>query len=236
MDERRIRAALRDAGLEYLHDLNAELVEQLSIWLQRLASAPRNLTAIRDPDAALQKHAIEPLLGRHRLIAADLPVPHGPMIDIGSGNGAPGLPIALCEPHRPALLIDSRAGAAEFLEGTLAAIAAKQVSVRCARAEEAARGPTREQFALAVSRAAAPPPAALELALPFLHIGGVAALWTGRLSEEELAQCNAVMSALGAVPTPIDAPELLVATKQRPTDPRFPRRWSQIRRGPPTAA
>ncbi len=238
MDQRRIQHALDAAGLTYLADLNPHIAAQLQTWLRMLARSDRNLTAIRDAEAALHKHVVEPLVGRHQLIAADLPVPHGPMIDIGSGNGSPGLPIALCEPTRPALLLDARSGAASFLSEVTAAIGAEQISVHCGRAEQVAHSKQRETFALAVSRAAAPPPAALELTLPFLQVGGVAAIWTGPLSTDALCVCADTATTLGAVLTPIHSSHtehhrILVATKQHHTDAQFPRRWNQIRRGPP---
>lgn len=238
MDERRIQHALDAAGLAYLAELNPHIAAQLDTWLRMLSRSERNLTAIRDAEAALHKHVVEPLVGRDQLIAADLPLPHGPMIDIGSGNGSPGLPIALCEPTRPAVLLDARAGAASFLSDVTAAIGAEQISVRCGRAEEAAHRELRETFVLAVSRAAAPPPAALELTLPYLQLGGVAAIWTGTLSADALRVCAETAASLGAVLTPIDStgtdqPGILVATKQHHTDGQFPRRWKQIRRGPP---
>ena len=233
IDERQIRTALDVAGLSYVEDLNPRIATQLSVWLNAMLAAPRNLTAVRKPDAAVQKHVIEPLTGRHRLIGADLPVPHGAMIDIGSGNGAPGLPIALCEPNREATLLDSRAGAAAFLNEVIARIDAPQIRVLHERAELAVQAGLRERFALAVSRAAATPATVMELMAPYLQVGGVAVAWTGELSEAHTQSVARALEVLGAELTPIDPPpDILVATKIRPTDPRYPRSWNQIRRQP----
>ena len=233
IDQQQIREALSLAGLSYVEDLNPNLAAQLSIWLSGMLTAPRNLTAIREPEAAIHKHVIEPLAGRHRLIGADLPVPHGPMIDIGSGNGAPGLPYALCEPERASTLLDSRTGVANFLSEIVALLDAPHIGVLRERAELAARTEMREGFSLAISRAVAPPATALELMVPFLQVGGIAAAWTGELSlaEKQLAELTA--HELGAEITPIDPPEdILVATKIRPTNSRYPRSWNQMRRRP----
>ncbi len=235
--EHQIRDAIDAAGLSYVQDLNPKLAAQLSVWLTMLLAAPRNLTAIREPQAAIQKHVIEPLAGRHRLISADLPVPHGPMIDIGSGNGAPGLPFALCEPDRQATLLDSRIGAAAFLEEVIAQVEAPQISAIHERAETAAHTNLRARFALALTRATAPPAAAMELVIPFLQVGGVAAAWTGELSETDTESVSQVLEVLGAELTPIDPPpDIIVATKIRPTEDRYPRSWNQIRRRPPSRA
>ena len=233
-DERQIIRALDRAGLHDLPQLHPQLARQLSQWLRAMLAEPRNLTAIRDPDAAIARHAVEPLLGRRRLIDADLPVPHGPMIDIGSGNGAPGLPFALCEPQREAVLLDARAGATRFLRAAIERIGAARISVLDQRAELAARAEeSRARFALALSRAAAPPPIALELAIPFLCVGGIAMLWTGELDADAVDRLNRAAEILGAAPTPLDPPcGITVFTKVRATDRRYPRPWNQIRRQP----
>ena len=233
IDERQIRAALSGAGLSYVQDLNPRLTAQLAAWLNLLLAAPRNLTAVRDPEAAIRKHVIEPLSGRHRLIAADLAIPHGPLIDVGSGNGAPGLPFALCEPQRRTTLLDSRRGASRFLEQVLEQIDSPQINVLQQRAEQAAHSDLRGRFALSVTRAAAAPTVALELSVPFLQVGGIAAAWTGELSPAENEAVALALGELGAEPTPIDPPsDILVATKIRETDPAYPRSWNRIRRQP----
>ncbi len=233
IDQQQIREAIGLAGLSYVEDLNPNLAAQLSIWLSGMLDAPRNLTAIREPEAAIHKHVIEPLAGRHRLIGADLPMPHGPMIDVGSGNGAPGLPFALCEPERASTLLDSRTGVADFLSETVALLDAPHIGVLRERAELAAHTDMREGFSLAISRAVAPPATALELMLPFLQVGGIAAAWTGELPLAETHLAEQTAHELGAEITPIDPPQdILVATKIRPTNSIYPRAWNQMRRRP----
>lgn len=233
IDPERIARQLEQAGLGYVAKLNPSITRQLALWLDALLDQPRNLTAVRTPRAAIAKHILEPLAGRHRLIHADLPVPHGPIIDIGSGNGAPGLPIALCEPQRSATLLDSRRGAAQFLTSVVDRLDDVQIEVVNRRAEQAAHTELRNHFSLAVTRAAAPPPIAMELLIPFLHIGGIAMLWTGAISEQPLDEVRVVATELGAELTMLDHPhDIVAATKLRATDDRFPRSWNQIRRKP----
>ncbi len=230
---RQIEDAIDAAGLRYVQQRNPDICVQLSVWLSELLTAPRNLTAIRDPEQAIARHVIEPLRGRDRLIGSDLAVPHGRLIDIGSGGGAPGLPFALCEPGRAATLLDSRAGAGEFLDGVVRRINAPWIEVLRTRAEAAARSPLRETCALALSRAAAPPTIALELMIPFLQTGGISVAWTGELSEVDHARAATTAAALGAELTPIDGQQdLLVATKARATESTYPRSWQRIRRRP----
>ncbi len=227
----RILAALTDAHLRHLLAPNPNLHDHLAQWLEALLASPRNLTAVREPELALAKHILEPLSGWNRILNADLPVPHGPLIDIGSGNGAPGLPIALAEPQRRALLLDSRSGAVDFLSKATAAH--PRIQTRNDRAESAASGALRERFAVAVSRAAAPPPIALELCLPLLDLGGLLAAWTGSLDDAQQQQLIEIADTLGAIVAPIDtAPDIFVALKSRRTPDTYPRRWTQIRRAP----
>lgn len=231
LSSERVRFALADARLTHWLAINPGLPAQLAQWLNALFASPHNLTGVRDPELALSKHALESLRGWNQILNADLPVPHGPLIDIGSGNGAPGLPIALAEANREATLLDSRASAAEFLEHVRAGD--HRIQVRAERAELVAHGKLRESFAVALTRAAAPPPVALELCLPLLNLGGLLVAWTGPLDRDTLRQLDAAAAKLGAIRAPIhDAPELLVAIKIRPTDHTYPRRWPAIRRAP----
>ena len=233
LDPERIRRRLQRSGLAYVEDLNPSIARQLSLWLNLLLTQPRNLTAVRTPQDAVAKHVIEPLLGRHRLIRSDFPVPHGPIIDIGSGNGAPGLPIALCEPQRPTTLLDSRASAAQFLMSVVDRLDDVRIEVRNQRAEQAASTDLRDHFSLALTRATAPPPIAMELSIPFLHVGGIAMLWTGELGTQSLEELSVAAAQLGAELTMPDPPrDIIVATKLRATIDRFPRSWNQIRHRP----
>ncbi len=231
--EHRIEEALEAAGLR----VGARAREQLAIWLEALLAQPRNLTGVREPAEAAAKHVIEPLRGFEAVLGADIAVPHGPMVDVGSGNGAPGLPIGLAHPDRPLMLLDSRASAVEFLRTLPGLLDAPQVEARLGRAEEASE--LRGRFAVALTRAAASPPVALELTLPLLAVGGVLIAYAR--PPDDLAPLRAAAETLGAVMMPISGPvteargadvELIAAVKARPTPAGYPRRWPQIRRRP----
>ena len=230
--ERQIQDALRNAGLR----VDAHARQQLARWLTALLAQPRNLTAVTDPAEAVAKHIIEPLRGFETVLNADIAVPHGPIIDIGSGNGAPGLPIALAYPNRPITLLDSRAAAADFLR-TLPNLLTPpqttpnttQITVHHGRAEQATE--LRGRFALALTRAAAPPRIALELAIPTLDIGGILIAYAHPPNNP--AELDRTTRALGAAPIPLpNEPELIAAVKTTPTPPTYPRPWNQIRRRP----
>lgn len=222
---RLIDEALEAAGLR----LVPRAREQLALWLGALLAERRNLTGVREPSAAVAKHVVEPLAGFEAVLGADIAVPHGPLVDVGSGNGAPGLPIGLVYPDRSVLLLDSRAASVEFLAGMPGLLGAPQIGVRLGRAEEAVD--LRGRFAVAVTRAAAAPAAALELALPLLDIGGVLAMWAR--PPAELRELEGAAEALGGALMPLGAGvELIAAVKTGPTPAGYPRRWAQIRRRP----
>ena len=223
--ERLIGDALEAAGLR----VGSRARGQLALWLGALLGQPRNLTAVREPAEAVAKHVIEPLLGFEAVLAADVAVPHGAMIDVGSGNGAPGLPVGLAYPDRPLTLLDSRGAAVEFLRTLPGLLDAPQISVRQGRAEQAAE--LRGRFAVALTRAAANPWAALELTIPLLDVGGVLIAYAR--PPDDPAPLEAAAETLGAAIMPIEADvELIAAVKTRATPERYPRAWPQIRRRP----
>ena len=227
--ERLIGDALEAAGLR----VGGRAQGQLALWLGALLEQPRNLTAVREPAEAVAKHVIEPLLGFEAVLDADIAAPHGAMIDVGSGNGAPGVPVGVAYPDRPLTLLDSRGAAVEFLRTLPRLLDAPQIAVRHGRAEQAAD--LRGRFAVALTRAAANPRAALELTIPLLDVGGVLIAYAR--PPDDPAPLEAAAETLGAVIMPVSGPvkaevELIAAVKTRATPDRYPRAWPQIRRRP----
>lgn len=229
-----VQAALAAAGLPQDPRLTRSLAAFLAALLQ--ANTHLNLTRITDPADALTRHLIEPLAG-WRLLAPRLPP--GPLFDVGSGGGAPGLPIAIVDPQRQVVLIESRRRKADYLQATVTALALPNVRVIHARAEVVARGPDRQTAAAAIARAVAPLPAALELLLPLLAVQGWATLFAGPALTAQLPDATAAAPHLGAdPPTVLDvtwtdstrAVKLALAHKSAPTPDRFPRSPAAIGR------
>ena len=94
----------------------------------------------------------------------------GPIVDVGSGNGSPGIPLAVSLPDREVTLLESNRRKADFLERAGQELA--NVRVVWGRAEE-----QEESFGVALAKALAPPPVALEWLLPLVVEGGAAVLW-----------------------------------------------------------
>ncbi len=147
----------------------------------------------------------------------------GPVVDVGSGGGSPGIPVAAALSERSVTLLESSAGKCAFLERLARDF--PNVSVVRGRAEE--QEPDR--FGVALARALAPPPVALEWALPLVAPGGAAILFVGPSAERGAV---AHVSALLGGAEPEAHPGFLVVLKLEPTLRGFPRRPGMARKRP----
>lgn len=200
-----------------------------------------NLTAIREPAAIAREHVLDSLaavpLLRERGIDA--------FVDLGSGGGFPGLPLAVALPARRALLVDSIGKKARFLATVVAALDddgllwAGTTEVAARRAEELATDAShRERWPGVVARAVAGLAELAELAFPLLARGGSLVAWKRAPFAEELDEAEAVLGVLGGGrievrPVGIEGLEdhVLVAIEKRgPTPARFPRSPAERRR------
>lgn len=207
------------------------------------ASEELSLTTIRDSSEALQRQVIEPLAG-WRAIASR--VHAGPIVEVGAGGGAPGVPLAIVEPDRAVTLVEPRERRAAYLRSLVQELSLANVTVVEERGETfgAASGGGRKSFACAIGRALARLPVALELLLPLVQVGGVAVVYAGPSAKEAEADATVVAAALGADPPELEsvawsgAPlqlTMVTARKSAPTPDRFPRRIRQMRKHLPTA-
>lgn len=115
-----------------------------------------------------------------RLLELARSLPAGPAIDVGSGVGVPGIPLAIADPTRPWRLLEPRHRRAAFLEEVV-----RQLELECevvAMTAEAAvtDDRLRAAHALVTARALADPPTAFSLSLPLVRHDGVAAVFVGR--------------------------------------------------------
>ncbi|HEX3551319.1 MAG TPA: 16S rRNA (guanine(527)-N(7))-methyltransferase RsmG [Candidatus Elarobacter sp.] len=206
--------ALADAGVE-----DAE-AERLAVYAALVLEANRrvNLTGAKTGEA-FAAHILDALTLRGDVVS--------PLIDVGSGNGLPGIPLAVATSARVTLVEPIKKRAA-FLEAAVRALGI-DADVVAERAEDAARDPRlRERFATATARAVGSAPAVAELTLPFLAIGGRALLQRGGLDDAERnAVADAALVLGGAVTEerPIGGDRrVLVIEKRTPTSFRFPRK------------
>jgi 16S rRNA (guanine527-N7)-methyltransferase len=197
--------------------LPADADELLQSWLQAVLETP-GLTALRDAEEARR------MLLEDSLRAADLVAGfEGPIVDVGSGGGAPGIPLAAVLPDREVTLLEAEQRKADFLRRWEAEL--PNLHVVWGRAEEQ----ETDRFGVAVAKALAQPPVAAEWCLPLVRPGGAAVLWVGPSADvERVAQ---VAEQLGAAP-PEERDGLLVIRKVGPTPPGFPRRPGVARKRP----
>ena len=189
----------------------------LDDWLAAVLATP-GLTAIHDPAQARAVLLDDALRGAGLVAGTD-----GPIVDVGSGGGTPGIPLAVALPERSVMLLEAERRKCRFLETWAAEL--PNVSVTWGRAEEQ----PPEQFGVAVAKALAQPPTAAEWCLPLVREGGLVVLWVGESAEP--ARVAAVAAQLGGAFEP--APKgLLAIRKIGPTPPGFPRRTGVARKRP----
>ena len=184
-------------------------------WLRAVLETS-GLTALRDLDSArevLFNDALRalPLLERYE----------GPVLDVGSGGGSPGIPLAAALPEREVILLDAEQRKCDFLRRW----APPNAQVVWGRAEEQ----EREHWGVATAKALAQPPVAAELCLPLVHTGGAAILWLGERADlEQLAAASKQLG--GGEPELHDG--LAVLPKIAPTPSGFPRRVGVAKKRP----
>jgi 16S rRNA (guanine527-N7)-methyltransferase len=190
---------------------------RLERWLDALLETP-GLTAIADRDEARRVHVDGSLVALPALERFG-----GSIVDVGSGGGSPGLPLAAALPDREVTLLEANARKAAFLDRM--AIDFPNVRVLRGRAEEQ---PT-DAYGVAVARALAPPPAAVEWCLPLVRTGGGVVLYVGPTAD--VARVAAVAGRIGG-----GEPELMAGTivipKLEKTPAGFPRRPGMARKRP----
>jgi 16S rRNA (guanine527-N7)-methyltransferase len=190
----------------------------LERYCRLVGEAPISLTALRDP-AEIERELVGDALAARDLIGPHLP-PR--VVDVGSGNGSPGIPLAIAY-GAPVTLLDANGRKAGFLRDAVASLGL-DATVVAERSEIYGRGEGRDAFDLVLARALAPPPVALELCLPLAAVGGRVILWTG---DVDPAALDAVAARLGGRVARVESyggRRLVVADKMEPTPERYPRR------------
>jgi 16S rRNA (guanine527-N7)-methyltransferase len=189
----------------------------LEEWIRAVVETP-GLTAIADLEEARLTLLEDSLRGVEVLRRFE-----GPIVDVGSGGGAPGIPLAASLPDRDVTLLEATRRKVEFLEQWTLRL--PNLRVVWGRAEEQ----ETDRFGVAVAKALAPPPVAIEWCLPLVAPGGAAILWAGESADPPTLEAAAEL--LGSAAPEVRA-GLLVFRKLRETPPGFPRRVGVARKRP----
>jgi 16S rRNA (guanine527-N7)-methyltransferase len=190
----------------------------LEHYCRLVADAPLSVTALRD-QAAIWRELVQDALRAQPLIGEPLPEL---VVDVGSGNGSPGIPLAI-DYGRPVTLLEAASRKAAFLEWVVAELGI-EAPVVAERSEHYARAAGRDRFDLVLARALAPPPVALELCLPLARAGGRVVLWTGEIDDEVVDEVAEQLAARVSRVERYGRRCLVEVAKLGATPERFPRR------------
>ena len=209
--------------------LTPAAADQIERLLTALAAEPDPHTTVSDPARALDVHI------RDSLVALEVPAlcEAGAIVDIGSGAGFPGLPLAIALPEARVDLVESASRKTAVIGRLAAAAAIENVRPIHARVEEWAAGDGAGVYDVATARAVAPLPVLAEYAAPLLRIGGTFVAWKGSPEAAEVERGNAAAVEIGLEPLdPLRAEpfegarglSLYLYSKVRETPPNLPRR------------
>ena|SRR5690554_6070781 len=223
-----LRRGLVEAGITIEEDVQELLLQ----YAQQVEEGNRklNLTRITSPEEMAIKHFVDSLA----CFKLDLTRSEIHCLDVGTGGGFPGIPLAICCPSWKVVLLDSLRKRLNFLDSASENLRLSNVHTLHARAEDAGQDPSyREKFDLVVSRAVARLPVLLELCVPFVKVGGRFIAMKGAGAREEveesgnaLRKLNCTISQILEFELPDDAGEraLIVVDKVGSTNPTYPRR------------
>ena len=229
MTEQELSARLSECGIPHDTDLPGKLLRyhaMLMDWNTRM-----DLTAVTEEAEMIDKHYVD------SLIALSVPglIPRtGTLIDVGTGAGFPGLPLALACPELRVTLMDAQKKRLNFLQAVIDDLQVRNVTLVHARAEDGAQFPQhREKYDVAVARAVASLSVLSEYLLPFVRVGGKAVCWKGPALTDEMQQGRRAAHLLGgrvgeAIPAVIPGRDwqhmLLPVEKTAKTARQYPRK------------
>lgn len=163
--------------------LTEEMLGKFAIFYKDLLETNKtlNLTAITEMEDVVLKHFIDSMA-----VSIFYDISEKSVIDVGTGAGFPGIPLAILYPSAKFVLLDSLKKRLNFIEKILEKCEIKNVELIHGRAEDFGReSKYREQFDFCLSRAVAVMPVLLELCTPFVKVGGKFISYkSGRLEEE----------------------------------------------------
>ena len=230
-----MRATL-EQGLPAL-GLGPELIEPLETFSRMLLEKNQvmNLTAITDPRDVAVLHLLDSLA-----LTGLAGLEGRTVVDVGTGAGFPGVPLAIARPSARVTLLDSLGKRVDFLRESCRTLGLDNVECVHGRAEEFA-GERWETFDLAVSRAVAALPVLCELCLPLVKVGG--AFWAMKSvdTEEEISASKTAVKVLGGriqavsdytIPTTEVVHRVVCIQKTAPTPKKYPRRFALIKKQP----
>lgn len=217
--------------------LSPEQMEKLLSYYELLVERNRvmNLTAITEFDEVAVRHYADSLIPLSiDGISEMFSNPEGTILDLGTGAGFPGLPLAIALPDVQVTLADALQKRTNFLEEVKNALSLDNVTIVNGRAEELGRIPEyRESFDIVVSRAVAEYRVLCEYCLPFVKVNGIFAAWKGPAAPEEIKNAEKALDILGGnnpeikkyiLPDTAETRVVVITKKRESTAEKYPRR------------
>ena len=230
-----IPAAVAEAIAAMGIELDAGDAERMRAYLGALLAANErfNLTAVTDPAEAWVRHVQDSLTLVPFLASADAKR----VIDVGSGGGLPGLPLAIAMPGARFTLLEATGKKAAFLDETIAALGLRNARVVNERAEVAGQDhhEHRAHYDAVVARAVARLNTLAELTVPFAREGGAVLLIKGQQAEAEVAEAKQSLYRLHAQVVDLHRTAtgtVVVIEKPRATPRSYPRAPGEPKRKP----
>jgi 16S rRNA (guanine527-N7)-methyltransferase len=227
----RFAEAAEAYGIEFDPGDLDKLGEFLSLLLE--ANTRFNLTAVTDPDEAWVKHVFDSLTLLPYVVSAE--ATH--VIDVGSGGGLPGVPLAIVLPEVDFTLLEATGKKADYLRDVAERMDLANVDVINDRAETIAhdRENHREQYDLVVARAVGRLVVLAELAVPLVRVGGHVAAIKGAKASTEIEEAGEALRLLhGEVVETSRTPTgtIVLIEKLRRSAKLYPRRPGEPKRAP----
>ncbi|MCQ2795112.1 MAG: 16S rRNA (guanine(527)-N(7))-methyltransferase RsmG [Bacilli bacterium] len=217
--------------LEKEFNINAKQVDKFLTYLLE-TNKKMNLTAITNKEEMISKHIYDSLL-----ISKAYDFKNKTILDVGSGGGFPGIPLAMLYPTSHFVLVDSTMKKVKYLDEVAKALNLTNVEVKCARVEELNE---KEKYDVVIARALAELRIYLELVTYLVKVNGNVIALKGKNANDELAASDNAIKKLNLSLNKIQATAIptgekrmnLIFTKIKSTDKSYPREFSQIKKRP----
>jgi len=223
--------------IEKYFSVNEEMKNKLQAYMKLVLEVNEvmNLTAIIDETEFIEKHFIDSLLPT-KVIDFD----GKKVLDVGSGAGFPGIPLAICYPNSTFVLLEPLNKRSAFLNSVVEKLNLKNVTVLCQRAEEILKV-QRNSYDIVVSRAVSRLNILAEICTPYIKPNGYGIFYKGLKYEEELVEAEDAFKTLDCVVEKVQIENLplsnqsrfnIIVKKVRENSEKFPRNYSQIKKKP----